>query len=481
MKDLIRHFGRLRLLALVLTFLPLAAIPLAGVVWLWQTGHLGYWLLLLVLCGGLALLLHWVLIYTERRRGLEFRTRPDSNWSDTAEGAWRQVEALAESAEPANYSLSEGPALWLLAQQTLERVAGHFHPDKERPLLELTLPHTLLIIERASRELRKEIVHTLPFSHRLTLGHLLRVRRLQETAVRYHQAYRLGRAVLSPASALYKEFSRAVGGQILDYGSERLQRWLLQEYVRKVGFYAIELYSGNLLLSGELTAASGEPLHVLVLGTAGSGKSSVIETLSGGQLEADPKSSDKWVSVHRLSSTDWGELALWDTPAWDKLPRRRARQAVAAADLIIWVSDVENMNADYEAGQIARVNRWLGRRAGQPEPPLLVALTHCDRVDASSLQADTAAKFSLAPEHVLTLSLADPSASEARERMDAALAAHHPQAVRSHYWRYLRRQRRAENRELAGRQLRNVAGNAWRAARGVFRGGYKGYNDHKKK
>lgn len=470
MKDLIRQFGRLRLLALVLTFLPLAAIPLAGVVWLWQTGYLGHWLLLLALCGGLALLLHWVLVYTDKRRALDSRTQPDDNWSDTAEGAWRQVEALAGTADPADYSLSEGSALWLLAQQTLERVAGHFHPDKERPLLEMTLPHTLLIIERASGELRKDIVHTLPFSHRLTLGHLVRARRLQETALRYHQAYRLGRAFVSPASALYKEFSRAVGGQILDYGSERLQRWLLQEYVRKVGFYAIELYSGNLLLSGELTTASGQPLHLLVLGPARSGKSSLIEALAGGNLEADPEASDQWVSVRRLSSPDWGELALWDTPAWDKLPRRRARQAVADADLIIWVSHAEDMDLDYEAGQIARLNRWLGRRAGQPEPPLLVALTHSDRVEASQLRADTAARFSLAPERILTLSLADPLAPSAREPLEAALAAHHPQAVRSHYWRYLHQQRRIENRELAVRQLRNAAGNAWRTARGIFRG-----------
>lgn len=484
MKDLIRQFGRLRLLALALTFLPLAAIPLAGVVWLWQTGHLFHWLLLLVLCGGLALLLQRWLVYNDRRRILEARTRPDGNWSATAEGAWEKVEALAQSVEPEAYSWREGTPLWSLGQGTLEQVAKHFFPDKERPLLELTLPHALLIIERASRELRKEIVHTLPFSHRFSLGSLARAREWQQTATRYHNAYRLGRALLSPAGALYKEFNRAVGGHILDYGSERLQRWLLQEYVRKVGFYAIELYSGNLLLSGELTSGSGHPLRIVVLGPGRSGKTTVVQAFAESEKEVGPVTSDKWGSTRRLNSSNWGELELWDTAAWKSLPRRQARRAVASADMIIWVSHAVTANVKYEAEQLSRVKRWLASRVGQPEPPLLVALTHSEQVDAVQGKERIAEEFSLAPENILTMSAkpaasAEPETSEASatapqvvlrsEPLHAAFAVHYPQVVRCQYWRYLHRQRRAENRELVGRQLRNAAGNAWRTARGVFR------------
>lgn len=469
MKDLIRHFGRLRLLALLLTFLPLAAIPLAGVVWLWQTGHLAHWLLLLAACGGLALLLQWILVQGDKRRALETHTQADANWSPTAEGAWEQVEALARDVHPTDYSLSDGTALWQLAREALGRVAGHFHPQKKQPLLELTVPHTLLIIERASRELREEIVHTLPLSHRLTLGNLVRARRLQQTAARYHNAYRVGRALISPASAVYKEFSRAVGGHILDYGSERLQRWLLQEYVRKVGFYAIELYSGNLLLSGEMATGSDEPLRVLVLGSARSGKSSLVQALGGGSAEPSSEQSTAYLSARRLRSPDWGELLLWDTPPWPELPRRPAKEAVRQADIILWVSRAGDRDSEYEAEQLGRIRRWLEKRAGQPEPPLLVILAHCEDADATRLQLDTAGQLQLPPAHVLALSLADPLAPAARDQLHAAFATHHPQAVRSHYWRLLRRQRRAENRELAGRQLRNTAGNVWRAARGIFK------------
>lgn len=466
MKDLIHQFGRLRLLALGLTFLPLAAIPLAGVVWLWQTGHLFHWLLLLVACGGLALLLQWWLVYNDRRRILEARTRPDGNWSATAEGAWEKVEALAQSVEPQAYSWREGAPLWSLGQGTLEQVAKHFFPDKERPLLELTLPHALLIIERASRELRQEIVQTLPFSHRFSLGSLARAREWQQTATRYHNAYRLGRALLSPAGALYKEFNRAVGGHILDYGSERLQRWLLQEYIRKVGFYAIELYSGNLLLSGELTSGIGHPLRVVVLGPADSGKTTLINAFAAGEAEAEPEKDEKWGRIHRLQSGEWGELELWDTADWKGLSRRHARRAVAEADMIIWVSHGGTADMTYEAEQLSRIKRWLAERVGQPEPPLLVAMTHSEQVDAEQQRQRLVEALSVGREDIIILAATAPG--QRCEPLQAALVVHYPRAVRCQYWRYLRRQRRAENRELASRQLRNAASNAWRTARGVF-------------
>ncbi len=126
-------------------------------------------------------------------------------------------------------------------------------------------------------------------------------------------------------------------------------------------------------------------------------------------------------------------------PVWKSLPWRRARRAVAAVDTIIWVSDVAQMNTDYNAEQLERLKRRVGRRVGQPEPPLLVALTHCDRQDPSKLQSNVAARLSVATENIVMLSLADPLTTLASE-----------QAVRSHHWRYLHRQRRAENRELAG-------------------------------
>ena len=64
-------------------------------------------------------------------------------------------------------------------------MAWIYHPERAQPLLELTLPHGLLIIERAFHELRVDLADNIPLSHRLTLGDLARLNRWKRTAERW--------------------------------------------------------------------------------------------------------------------------------------------------------------------------------------------------------------------------------------------------------------------------------------------------------
>jgi len=130
---------------------------------------------------------------------------------------------------------------------------------------------------------------------------MARFRQWKETAARLENLYRLGHAAVDPTSVVFRELRRDMGNRILGYGSEQVQTWLLREYVRKVGYYAIELYSGRLLLDDagrveKLTDASrmqseedeaeAEPLRILILGRSGSGRSSLVNALLGGQRAA---------------------------------------------------------------------------------------------------------------------------------------------------------------------------------------------------
>ncbi len=303
MKALFERVDRLRLLALVLGLLPGVALLPLGAFWLWQNGWLSWWLAALLGCGMLSYALQYALTRRGRRLLVEAATRADPAWPRDAEGAWSAVEQLAESVQPQDWPLHDGGRLWLLGQNALEAVAHHYHPQRERPLLELTVPHTLLIIERASRDLRATVSENVPFSHQLTLGDLVRAWRWKAPLERVLNVYRAGRLVLNPTDALISEAWGYARGQTFGSAWAETQRWLLREYVRKVGYYAIELYSGRLVLSeAEPTAtltpvssadlqqaaensAPPEPLRILVLGRANAGKSSLINALFG-QLTA---------------------------------------------------------------------------------------------------------------------------------------------------------------------------------------------------
>ena len=94
-------------------------------------------------------------------------------------------------------------------------------------------------------------------------------------------------------------YSKLVTKKLFSAATDNIKLWLLQTYVKKMGYYAIELYSGTLVLDEiafahhitqysqqdlqqiDSTTTTTEPLRVLVLGQVKSGKSSLINALFG--------------------------------------------------------------------------------------------------------------------------------------------------------------------------------------------------------
>ncbi|MCB1921852.1 MAG: GTP-binding protein HSR1, partial [Candidatus Competibacteraceae bacterium] len=151
---LFNRLDRLRLIALLLWALPIAALLPLGAFWLWQTGMLYGWLAAMVACSAAGYgLQHW-LLRKDRRLLADAATAPDSHWPPKADAAWEIIERLAGDVKPEDWPLNDGSRLWTLGQNTLDAVARYYHPAEARPLLELTVPHTLLIIERASHDMR---------------------------------------------------------------------------------------------------------------------------------------------------------------------------------------------------------------------------------------------------------------------------------------------------------------------------------------
>ncbi|MDX1588078.1 MAG: GTPase [Oleiphilaceae bacterium] len=502
MKSLLRAFGPLHLLALLITALPLMALPALGGLWLWQSGAFWYWVAGLTLSGVCGYGLHRLALARETKNATPETagqgrpvTGPGEHWPPSAQTPWQAVTALADEVDPAEWPLADGARLWQLGRDTLETVARHYHPHRKNPLLEMTLPHALLIIERASQELRQRITDHVPFSHRLTLGAVSRARGWKEQASRLETLYRVGYGVLDPSSVVFREFRREMGNRILGYGSRQVQTWLLQEYVRKVGYYAIELYSGKLLLSGEppgqLTDESArqrqsssprptEPLRILLLGRSNAGKSSLINGLFGELTAAEDVLADTTgeVSAYRLERSGMTQALVLDTPGLDAslLSTTELQRQLDSADLVLWVSAAHRPDREQERQHLDRVRDWLQRDPDRRPPSMLFVLSHIDRLrplrewqppydlqqgdspKAQSIRAATQAAardLGVAPESMIPVCLHPQRRYNLDDTLWAAMLSQQDEALRVRLLRCIHQQRRRENWSLLRQQLVN--------------------------
>jgi predicted GTPase len=492
-KRLLSRVDRLRLVALSLWALPVVALLPLGVFWLWQSEALSWWLLAMVACSAAGYGLQYGLRGRDRQLLADAATGPDPRWPPKADDAWMAVERLAEEMKPEDWPLNDGGRLWLLGQKTLETVARHHHPKVERPLLELTVPHTLLIIERASRDLRATVAEQIPFSHRLTIGDLLRAYRWKASAERLLNVYRAGRLAINPVDALLSE----IWGQLRNRGYGvawiELHRWLLREYVRKVGYYAIELYSGRLTLTdAEPTKASradlrraevaasqiDEPLRILVLGRASAGKSSLINALFGRLVAATDVLPDTTATLtpYRLERDGLDAALIFDTPGCDSslLDEKALKGAALAADLILWVCAAHRPDRQWERERLDELRSRYAARPDHRPPPLLVAVTHIDRLrpsrewqppyDLLNPASTKAANIRAAVEAVagdlavpvgtaIPVCLADGRIYNVNDTLWAAILERQGEANRVRFLRCLEDRKRRENWTLLGRQL----------------------------
>ena len=498
-------------LALVaLGLVPWVLLVGLGGYWLWQNAQLMPWVWLAAAFSGVAWLgAGWL----RKKQSSPFANlpvfEPNRLWSPVGEAAWARVEALVKDLDPAKYPLSEPGKLLSLAHRIIGLVAKGFHPEADRPELDAPLPSMLLIIERVSRDMRELLTEQVPASHLLTVQDGLTLWRWKERLQEMGTLANVGRMFANPLGGLLYELRVVFFDRVTHYPLAELQRWLLHTYARKVGYYAILLYSGQLSLDSASadqpspasrrdleTAAreegrSAEPLRILVAGQTKAGKSSLVNALFGElRAPADALPLTYGLNPYRLERD--GELLglVLDSPGYgDGLSWvEDSGEELHAMDLILLACSATHAGRAADARFLKTLKAHYAKTPDRAPPPIVVALTHIDLLrparewnppyNVAEPKGGKESQIRLCMEEVartLALPLTQvhavclkPGEEWNTDAVWAAIASQLPEARRARYLRCLKDQKAREKWELMLRQLGNAGRLVVAGARNVW-------------
>lgn len=397
-----KHLKTWWLIVAVLLAVPPVASMVLGFLWLWE--HRAVWIFAVatgLIVAGLTPVIHWL-----RRRGMESpaEAAPSPDWPPAGQEAWKRVDAIARRAQQEPFSLEHFGDAERLLREVLAAVASYYHPRSKEPVLEVPAPYALRIAELALGDLREALTEYVPGAHILTIRDLGRLRRAASLSRQLYGLYRLASLGFAPTSAILRELRDLLAGRLMDASIDDIRRWAVGFCVRRCGFYAIQLYSGNLVLSGvkpptaatrrsrrdELQAAddarrlADEPLRILVVGQVKAGKSSLINALFGETRAATDvipvtRSITPYVlerdGIERALILDSAGYAAGDS---EEEPLAGLRDELLRIDLVVLVATVTSAARAPDRRLLDAVRAAFQAAPERVMPPVLVALTHID-------------------------------------------------------------------------------------------------------
>jgi uncharacterized protein len=491
--------------------LPLLVFGATGALWLYEH-HWLKWVGLAFLCGEALFL--W-LVRRWSRTDAALLPQPSAivppTFTPRDEAAWTLVQEYLDRIDRGDI-LFEGVEQFLsLGREILERIAAYYHPDNREPLLAIPVPLLFRALEETAHDLAQATA-ALPLAHRITIGDAMRGYRLHQKIMPAYRIYRLLYPLFNWHNAL---FQRLVTDRLFDLTKQTLNQWLLKWYVDRVGYHAIELYSGKLLLTRQFDLSTlplfsetteqlapsqtgtAEPLRILILGQLKAGKSSLVNAL----FEATPAATDVLPMTARVTSyiLDRPELGgtviISDMGGYEdpNVPRERLEAALAEAqraDLLFLVLSAVNVAREPDRRLLSQLRDYFVTQPALRPPPVAVVLTHIDVLrprrewtppynivspDSAKAHAIRGALHAvstdlrLPPELIVPVCLLPERLYNVEEALVPLLIQVLPDAKRTLLLRSLKTLRQQEAWELLGRQARTAGRLLWQLSGEVLK------------
>ena len=388
-------------LAILLLSIPYLLLFAAGSIWLFQNHILVGWAAIALACTAAG----WYLLRGLWHKARPPQVQPDLSWPPQGLEVWKQVEQLAVEVAGEELPLDQPEKLVAVVRRVADVVARHYHPDAADPWLETPFPHVLRIVELVARDLRQATLGYVPGSHILTVGDLRRLQKLAGMAHRSYFWYRIASFVINTPAAFLREARDTVFGQLKDMSTETARRWAIGYFVRRTGYYAIQLYSGQLVLDDAQPGDSPlrrsrqdaredqkrssvldkEPLRILVVGQTKSGKSSLINALFGDYRAAtDVVPRTNQVEPFVLEREGLPQAIVLDTAGYDVAAPAEMLRPLAAylhgCDMVVCVCSAASAAREADRRFLDELRAEFQRNPDRHAPVVITALTHIDRL-----------------------------------------------------------------------------------------------------
>jgi hypothetical protein len=389
-----------------LALLPIAFLAAAGLYHLWKVDALIYAWWPMLACFALAYVLAW-----RWQRGTLRQVAdepPAEHYTDRDRLAWKLIEARIRETEKLDVEKLAGMEVYTeVAQKLAPELAAIYHPEASDPVGNLTLPEVLAVVELAAHDLGQLARTHLPGGHIATLDHFRRARKAVDIYQKVRNTYWAAAAVIDPIQTGLRYLASQAGlGKPMTLFKENVFLWFFAQYVRRLGHYMIELYSGRLRVDVaryrelqremEQTRAVG-PDDVLVadpssgaravtiatIGQVKAGKSSLINAILGERrARTDVIPATSGISRYEVVSGD-AKLALLDTVGYnlggpDGDQFESTVDAAQQADLILLVTHARNPGRDADVKLWNDLKAWFADRPELKMPAVLLVVTHID-------------------------------------------------------------------------------------------------------